>query len=455
MGLIRRYFGTDGIRGQFGVEPMTPEFAFGAGAALGRWLVRRTPEASVVIGRDTRASGPLLEQALATGLDQAGVAVELIGVLPTSAVSIAVVARGASAGVMISASHNPYQDNGIKFFGPDGAKLADEAEAELELLIDAERTGALPGWSFPLNREMEAESWALRLYREVMSRSLPKEFSLGDRRILVDGANGAAWKSAPMVLRGFGAEVETIHCEPNGTNINEACGSQDTAILRQMVRDRGGRWIGLALDGDADRAVLIDEEGSPLDGDDLLAIVGTARQAEGTLPGHRVVATVMSNAGLAESLAQVGVTLERTDVGDRYVLERMVETGAVLGGEQSGHVLFRDLMPTGDGLLTALQVLRVAARTGKPLKELRKVMVKFPQLLVGLKVKRKPPLGELPEVVRAVQEVEKQLGPKGRAFLRYSGTEPKVRLLVEGPPGSDLESLVEIILKPLRECLCS
>ncbi|GAB4245537.1 MAG: phosphoglucosamine mutase [Candidatus Methylacidiphilales bacterium] len=455
MGVARRYFGTDGIRGVFGTEPMTPGFAFAAGAALGRWLVRHHPEPAVIVGRDTRASGSLLEQALATGLDQAGAHVELIGVVPTAAVSVAVLARGASAGVMISASHNPYPDNGIKFFGSNGSKLPDVMEAELELLIDAELSASPPGWSFPLSSSMEAAPWALRLYREALERSLPENFSLNGMRIVVDGANGAAWHSAPYILRSFGAQVEAIHCAPNGTNINEGCGSQDIAGLKQAVKDRGPSWVGLAVDGDADRAVLIDEDGTPLDGDDLLAILGTARQAAGTLTGNRVVATVMSNGGLAQALEQVGVTLERTDVGDRYVLERMEATGAVLGGEQSGHILFRDIMPTGDGLLTALHVLQVSVASGKPLKELRKVLVKFPQVLVSLKVKRKTPLNELPELLAAVRDVESRLQCLGRVHLRYSGTEPKIRLLLEGPPEADLESLSEIILKPLRNQLCS
>ncbi len=455
MGLTRRYFGTDGIRGVFGTEPMTPAFAYAAGAALGRWLVRRSSNAAVIVGRDTRASGTLLEQALASGLDQAGTAVDLIGVLPTAAVSVAVLARSASAGVMISASHNPYPDNGIKFFGPDGAKLPDSTEAELELLIDTELSASPPGWTFPLSSSMDAAPWALRLYREALSRSLPDDFSLGGMRIVVDGANGAAWHSAPSVLQSFGAEVATIHCAPNGTNINESCGSQDTVGLRHTVKDRGSRWIGLAVDGDADRAVLIDEDGHPLDGDDILAIVGTARKKAGNLPNDRVVATVMSNAGLAQCLSHVGVALDRAEVGDRYVLERMTATGTVLGGEQSGHILFRDIMPTGDGLLTALQVLHVATTTRQPLKELRKILVKFPQLLVSLKVKRKTPLADLPEVQAAIRETEARLGQGGRVYLRYSGTEPKIRLLLEGPPGADLETLAELVLKPLRDQLCS
>lgn len=453
--MTRRYFGTDGIRGQFGTEPMTPEFAYAAGAAFGRWLVRRGPNPVVVVGRDTRASGPLLEQALATGLEQAGATPDLIGVLPTAAVSVVTELRSGAGGVMISASHNPYADNGIKFFGGDGRKLPDAVEAELELLIEVERSGPLPGWSFPLNHEDTGVGWAMRLYREALDRTVPENLSLAGFSIIVDGAHGAAWQTAPMILRGYGAEVEAIHCEPNGTNINEGCGSQHPAGLQRMIKDREGRWIGLAVDGDADRCVLVDERGEILDGDDLLAILATARAGEGQIPGGCVVATVMSNGGLETALSRVGIRLERAEVGDRYVLERMEATGAVLGGEQSGHVLFRDRFPTGDGLLTALQVFNVVARTGAPLSELRRVIKKLPQLLVSLRVKRQPPLEQVPGVIAAVREVEARLGTGGRVHLRYSGTEPKVRLLVEGPEGSDLEAAAEIILQPLRKQLCS
>jgi phosphoglucosamine mutase len=451
----RKFFGTDGIRGTFGVEPMTVDFAFATGAALGRWLSRSDKISTVVIGRDTRASGALLEQALASGLDQEGVLVALTGVVPTAAISVATVAHRAAAGIMISASHNPHTDNGIKIFGADGFKLADETEAELENLIESEQSLPLGALTHGMSSNFQALAWALRLYEETLLKTLPSPFSLSGLKVIVDAANGAAWKTSPHLLQSLGAEVVVIHAKPDGTNINTNCGSQHPLSLQKAVREQGGGWIGLAHDGDADRLLMVDEEGRVLDGDDLLAIIGRHMQARGDLKNSRVVATVMSNAGLEESLGEVGVSVERSDVGDRYVMERMRATGAIFGGEQSGHLLFLDLMPTGDGLLSALQLFRVMKEEGRPLVELRKVLQKFPQLLVSQKVTVKTPFEQIPGLQEEIEQVERAMGGRGRVLLRYSGTENKARLLLEAAEAENLENWAEKILKPLRDSLCS
>ncbi|MEM9399222.1 MAG: phosphoglucosamine mutase [Verrucomicrobiota bacterium] len=445
----RKWFGTDGIRGTFGQEPMTPAFAYRVGYALGRYF-QKGGNNQFVIARDTRASGPALQQALSEGIQHAGGKVANLGVIPTGAVALLTMKRGATAGIMISASHNPYEDNGIKCFGHDGFKLTDEAELKIEAIIEQQ-----PGPTSPLaepSLHFEPDLEAFKTYQQHLIETLPADTSLTGLNILVDCGNGAAWKTTPEILTGLGAEVTPIYHSPDGKNINANCGSQHTEELQERVKKTPGA-IGLAHDGDADRFILIDEQGQALDGDDVLALLALDRIARQTLANNTVVATVMSNLGLDEAVAQAGGNVCRTKVGDRYVLETMREHGHVLGGEQSGHMLFLDKMTTGDGLLSALQVFELLVRSKKKLCELRSGMKKYPQKLINLKVTSKPPINELPAVQAAIQEVETDLGREGRALLRYSGTENKIRLLIECKDASKLSPSAEKILQPLRETI--
>jgi len=447
MSTKRKYFGTDGIRGVYGEFPMVPGFAWRCGRAAAQYFAARHSTPLVVIGRDTRASGLILEEALVSGLRAGGAMVQRLGVLPTAAVSLVTVHRGAAAGIMISASHNEAADNGIKFFGPDGFKLDDAAEQILEELIDAapEPTGSFQPESSGFGAELEA----FDLYLNTLRGTLPRGFRLEGCRIAVDAAHGAAWDTTPQLMRELGAEVHCVGVSPDGTNINAACGSLHPEGLADYIRENPGA-IGICHDGDADRLVMIDEKGDPLDGDELMAVVASHALEQGTLKNNTLVATVMSNLGLIEAVEKRGGRVERTSVGDRYVLEAMRAGGHVLGGEQSGHILFLEHLPSGDGLLAALQVLNVVAARGKPLSELRAIMPKYPQKLVGLKVREKRALEGMPQVVAAVREVEQAMGSRGRVLLRYSGTENKVRLLLEYAEAGELDGWAERILEPLR-----
>jgi phosphoglucosamine mutase len=445
--LSRRWFGTDGIRGVYGTDPMTPGFARAAGRAAALYFGNAHPKPLFIIGRDTRLSGPALEQALIEGITAGGGSVRATGVLPTAAVAIAVGAFRAQAGIMISASHNPAADNGIKFFDANGSKLSDEAECAIESLIApaedaAEKNGTI---SFDFDPE------AFDAYRGVLLAGLDGASApLQGLSILVDAANGAAWQTTPKILESLGARVTLLHARPDGRNINERCGSQHPESLAAELRKRNDGSIGLAHDGDADRLVLIDEGGEPLDGDELLAIAALYLQKRGELRNNLVAATVMSNLGLDAALQSHGIRVLRTAVGDRYVLEGMREAGAVLGGEQSGHMLFLGKLGTGDGLLSALQILLALRHEGKTLREARRIMTKFPQLLINEKVGKKVPLEQLPSVQEAVRRVEAGFQGRGRVLLRYSGTENKIRLLLEGPDGKELSALAAQILGPIR-----
>ena len=428
--MSRRYFGTDGIRGRAGEPPITAEFAARLGSALVEVLGIRRPR--VAIGRDTRASGPMLEEALARGIISAGGDVHFLGVLPTPGVAAYVLANGLDAGAVISASHNPAHDNGIKFFSGDGFKLPDETEAAIERQIDAPAVDRPPGASTKVND-------AVSRYAAHALKSLPPDFSLRGLRIAVDCANGAACETTPQVLRTLGAEVHVFHATPDGTNINEGCGSTVAGEISRLVKETGAQ-VGLSHDGDADRLLLCDETGDPLDGDELLAMAGLDLLLRGELPGSTVVATVMSNLGLDEAMEQAGGRVVRTAVGDRYVLEAMRAGGYVLGGEQSGHMIFLRHGTTGDGLVSALQILRLMVESGRPLSELRKVLQKYPQAQRAVAVKNKPPLETVPAVQAAITAAEQALGPRGRVLVRYSGTEPKLRVLLEGREASLLEN---------------
>lgn len=434
----RRYFGTDGVRGRFGDDPITPAFAEKLGRAL---VVTLGENPTVAIGRDTRGSGPALEESLARGIVSAGGNVKLLGVLPTPGVAAFVTAQKMDAGAVISASHNPAGDNGIKFFSGDGFKLPDEAEATIESLLDAQADSSSVG-------KIEPVADAGDSFVEHALRSLPADFRLDGLKLAVDCANGAAFKTTPAALRKLGADVHVFHSDPDGTNINDNCGSTVAGEISRLVKETGVQ-AGLSHDGDADRLLLCDETGDPLDGDELLAIAGLDLLARGELRGNTIVATVMSNLGLDELFESRGGKVLRTAVGDRYVLEAMRGGGYVLGGEQSGHMIFLRYGTTGDGLISALQIFRVMKETGRPLSELRRVLNKYPQAQRAVKVRSKPPMEELSAVRATILAAESALAPRGRVLVRYSGTEPKARILLEGRDAILLEKHADEIAAAL------
>lgn len=450
----REYFGTDGIRGPYGGPVINEEFAARLGAAVAEWVKRGggrgAPGAGqpgggkIFIGRDTRASGVMLERAVAAGLTAGGARPVSLGVLPTPAVARAVRAAGAALGVVITASHNPATDNGIKFFGPDGVKLTDESEARIEQLLESGRGPAAvtpaampgPGAGESTNRALLARPeiaspLAAADYIAAVSRLLPAG-ALAGWRIVLDTANGATCATSPAALRGLGAEVIGMGDAPDGQNINAGVGSEHPGPLAARTLASGAR-LGIAHDGDGDRCILCDERGEVLDGDEILTLLATHALARGALPGKTLVVTVQSNLGVDAALAAAGGRVLRTAVGDRYVSECMLAEGATLGGESSGHIICAEISPTGDGLVAALKVIEVMRATGRPLSALRHALRKFPQRSSALRVRDKKPLESLPVLTGAIAALEKELGARGRVLVRYSGTEAKLRLLVEGP----------------------
>src|SRR3954449_330151 len=433
----RKIFGTDGVRGIANVEPVTAETALRLGRAAAHVFMKLNPRAhpggtrpKIVLGKDTRLSGYMLENALVAGITSLGVDVLIIGPLPTPGVAYITRSLRADAGIVLSASHNSYEDNGIKFFRHDGYKLDDEIERRIEQLVFSGEIDNVRPTAAKIGRATRIDD-ALGRYVEFAKASFPRGMSLEKMRVAVDVANGAAYKSTPCILRELGADVTVVHDEPNGTNINAQCGSTFPEEIQRVVRETGAR-LGITHDGDADRVLLCDENGELVDGDEILAIAAVDLLKSGRLAEQTLVATVMSNFGLDEALAPAGGRVIRTKVGDRYVIEEMVQRNLNLGGEQSGHMIFRDFTTTGDGIISALQVLRIMQSTGKPLSELKQCLKKYPQAQRNLKVKEKRPLEELPTVMKLVGEAEKELSGKGRVLLRYSGTEPKIRLLIEG-----------------------
>jgi len=423
-GLSRKFFGTDGVRGVYGGPVVGEAFAARLGAAAAGWLAARgLGGGRVAIGRDTRASGPSLVHALGGGFAAGGARPLNLGVIPTPAVSLAVVSGGAAFGAVVTASHNPASDNGFKFFGPDGAKLSDEEEAGIESRLPA----AAPTGPFGDLPALDA----LAAYRAAAARILSPG-ALRGWRVALDLANGAACAASPEVFRSLGAELETLGDRPDGANINDGVGSEHPEALASRVRAAGAR-LGVAHDGDGDRCVLCDETGSLLDGDEILTILATDALSRGSLAGRILVVTDQSNLGVDAAVAAAGGRVLRTPVGDRYVAERMRAEGAVLGGESSGHIVCFEVGPTGDGLAAALRVAGVMLATGKPLSELRRVLRKFPQATLALAVREKKPIESLSALRAAIRALEADLGARGRVFVRYSGTESKLRLLVEGP----------------------
>lgn len=447
--MMRKLFGTDGVRGVANLDPMTSETAMQLGRAAAHIFMRRAGRHQIVIGKDTRISGYMLESALMAGICSMGVDVLVVGPMPTPAIAFLTRSLRADAGVVISASHNPYQDNGIKFFSNDGFKLPDDVEARIEELIVSDEIRHLRPTADLIGKAYRIDDAEGR-YIEFAKRSLPKDLDFQGIKLVVDCANGAAYKVAPTVLRELGATVEVIGNKPDGMNINAGCGAVHPEVLQESVR-RHHADIGIALDGDADRAVFVCEQGTVIDGDHVMAALGLDLQQHGLLAKQTLVGTVMSNFGLELSMAKAGIKLIRTPVGDRYLLERMLAEGYNFGGEQSGHFIFLDHNTTGDGLISALQMLSLLKRTKKPLSELAKAMTAVPQVLVNIQVKRKPALESIPEVDRAIQEHNRRLNGSGRVVIRYSGTEPLLRIMVEAEQSSVVKEVADDLARVVRE----
>jgi phosphoglucosamine mutase len=444
--MVRKYFGTDGIRGRAN-GTITPELALKVGQAAGLVFQRGEHRHRVLIGKDTRLSGYMIETALVAGFTSVGMDVLLTGPMPTPAVAMLTRSMRADLGVMISASHNPYDDNGIKLFGPDGYKLSDEIELEIEQLVDSD-VGKKLAKSAALGRAKRIDGVQDR-YIEFAKRTLPRNLSLEGMRIVVDCANGAAYKVAPDALWELGADVVTLGVEPDGFNINKECGSTDPKALSQKVREVRAD-IGIALDGDADRVAMVDERGHVIDGDQLMAVIAASWKEDDRLARPGVVATVMSNLGLERYLGSLGLKLERTAVGDRYVLEHMREHGYNLGGEASGHIILSDYATTGDGLVAALQVLAVVQKQDQPVSQVCHRFEPLPQVLRNVRYKTGKPLDDA-KVRLAIKDAEQRLNGQGRLVIRPSGTEPVIRVMAEGDDKSLVEDVVDGIVEALTD----
>ncbi|MEO9613815.1 MAG: phosphoglucosamine mutase [Nitratireductor sp.] len=445
--MSRRYFGTDGIRGRANSFPMTADVAMKVGMAAGLSFQRGDHRHRVVIGKDTRLSGYMIENALVAGFCAAGMDVFLLGPVPTPAVAMLTRSLRADLGVMISASHNAFQDNGIKLFGPDGYKLSDEIEMRIEGMLDRDLAAEL-AHSDGLGRAKRIDGVHDR-YIEFAKRTLPRSVSLAGMRVVIDSANGAAYKVAPAALWELGAEVYAIHDEPNGVNINAGCGSTHPESLCDKVRELKAD-IGIALDGDADRVLIVDETGAVVDGDQIMAVVADSWHQAGRLAGGGLVATVMSNLGLERHLADQGLTLHRTKVGDRYVVEHMRAHGFNIGGEQSGHIVLSDFSTTGDGLVSALQVLSCIKRSDRPASEVCRKFEPVPQILKNVRFNGGKPL-ETDQVRAVIRDAEDRLGATGRLVIRPSGTEPLIRVMAEGDDPSLVETVVDDIVGVIGE----
>ena len=443
--MARKFFGTDGIRGRTNEGVMTAATAMRVGQAAGTHFLRGGHRHRVVIGKDTRLSGYMMESALVAGFTSVGMDVIMTGPLPTPAIALLTREMRADLGVMISASHNPFEDNGIKLFGPDGYKLSDEAEAAIELLLEQEPLLVQPE---RIGRARRIED-ARGRYIHAVKQSVAADIRFDGLKVVVDCANGAAYQVAPSAIWELGAEVIAMGVEPNGTNINRDVGSTSLDAIKARVVEEGAD-IGIALDGDADRLIVIDEKGRTVDGDQIMGLIASRLKARGDLKGDGVVATVMSNLGLERYLQGIGLTLERTKVGDRYVLERMKEGGFNVGGEQSGHMILTDHGTTGDGTVAALRVLASLVRSGKPASELLHVFDPVPQLLKNVRYSGGKPL-ENETVKQVIAEAEQELEGKGRLVIRPSGTEPVIRVMAEGDDAAQVEAVVDRICDAVKE----
>ena len=442
-------FGTDGIRGKAGEYPMNEEMAGRVGQAVAETFADRDGSTTIIIGRDTRQSGPMLESALVEGITAVGVDVARVGVIPTPGIAFLAPSLKAAAGIVISASHNPYYDNGIKIFNGRGYKLSDEIEAAMEKLI-LENSSKDDHDAVAKKGRVTGASVCVKDYFSFLTNMLSADVSLNNLKIVLDCANGATSGIAPELFSKLGAGVVALSIEPNGKNINHQCGSEHPEILIERVLSTGAD-LGLAFDGDGDRLIAVDEKGGILSGDQILAICARDLKHKGRLKNDLVVSTVMSNMGLGVALEELGILHETSAVGDRYVMEKMIASGAVLGGEDSGHMIFGDVHTSGDGMLTALRLIEALQSAEIKLSDLKGIMTVYPQVLMNVEVKSKPALDSMPAIVKAIKSVESELGDRGRVLVRYSGTQPLCRVMVEGPDETKTQQfctqLSEIIYK--------
>ena len=449
---MARLFGTDGVRGVANIAPMTTEMVLEIGRVAAHICRRHAGgRAIIVIGRDTRLSGAMLENALTAGVCSMGVDVVLLGPMPTPGIAFLTRHMRADMGIVISASHNPFEDNGIKIFSRDGAKLPDAEEDEIENLIASGSCREIRPTGGEIGVAKRIEDPSSR-YVAFCKETFPGGLSLEGMRIAMDCANGATYRVAPAVFSELGAAVETLHCAPNGTNINKRCGSQHTESLRDRVIESAAT-IGLAFDGDGDRLIALDEKGRELTGDQIVAICASMYKERGWLNNNLVITTVMSNFGFLVALKNLGIEHGASKVGDRYVLEMMKERGAVIGGEPSGHMIFLNHHTTGDGIISALQLLACMRQAGRPLSELAGIVTLAPQKSINVDVKEKPPLEELPALQQAIRIAERELAGKGRVLIRYSGTQPMCRVMVEGPTEEITGRLAERLAESVRKLL--
>lgn len=444
--MSKKYFGTDGIRGEVGKDPITPEFILRLGWAVGR-VFADEGHGFVLIGKDTRISGYMFEALLEAGLSAAGVDIRLLGPMPTPAIAYLTRTLRAKVGIVISASHNPYHDNGIKFFSVDGTKLPDELEHKIEALIDSPMSTVE---SAKLGKARRVEDASGR-YIEYCKSTIPSSMDFNGMRIVVDCANGATYHVAPHVFSEIGAEVVTIGTEPNGVNINDDCGATQPHLLAEKVIEYRAD-LGIALDGDGDRLIMVDHKGEIVDGDELIYIIAKSNQRAGRLKGD-VVGTKMTNLGMEHSLKKLGINLLRANVGDRYVMEMLKKHDGILGGEGSGHIICLDKTTTGDGTIAALQVLAEIKQTGKTLHELKSDMMKYPQVLINVRVSKKVNVEEVEEIQNEVNKVTKKLGENGRVLLRASGTEPLIRVMVEGKDETEVTQYANDLAEAVKKAI--
>lgn len=445
----KKLFGTDGVRGIANQEPMTSEMAMKLGRAAAYLFKNKAGRHRIVIGKDTRLSGYMLESALTSGICSMGVDVLLVGPFPTPGIAFLTRSLRADAGVVISASHNSFEDNGIKFFSREGLKLPDEMEHQMEDLIFSGKIDAIRPTAGEIGKAFRVDDAEGR-YIEFVKNSLPKGLTLEGITVVVDCANGAAYKVAPTILRELDAKVIVLGDEPDGMNINQGCGSTHPEVIQKAVRDRQAH-VGIAHDGDADRAIFTSETGELVNGDQIMAALAVSMKKARRLHKNTLVTTVMSNMGLDRAMKEAGIQVVKTAVGDRYVLERMLRYGYNFGGEQSGHLIFLDYNTTGDGLITAVQVLALMKTTGKSLSKLTKVMTNFPQVLVNVRVKERRDLATVPKVKQQMERLEKKLDGSGRLLVRYSGTEPLVRIMIEGEREPEIRKWADDLAGTIRD----
>lgn len=446
-----KLFGTDGIRGVANQHPMTAKMALNVGRAVAQFFRKDHARPKIIIGKDTRISGDMLEAAMVAGICSVGGEPYLAGPIPTPGVAFLTASMGADAGIVISASHNPFYDNGIKIFKHDGHKLSDETEAELEQLIRDDNMAAMCE-SVRETGRVHFLADAGERYADFLEKAIPADCRLSGMKIVMDCSNGATYQVAPNVFAELGADVTPLFVSPDGKNINDNCGSQHPEVLKKRVAENKAH-IGLAFDGDGDRLIAVDEQGNVITGDQILAICAKVMKQKGLLKNDLVVSTVMSNIGFRLALKEIGIRHIMADVGDRYVMKEMLASGGVIGGEDSGHMIFLDHHTTGDGILTALKLIEAMKAEDRPLSELAKIMSVFPQILMNVDVKTKPEIETVPEIMDAIRSVEARLGEKGRVLVRYSGTQPLCRVMVEGPTQEETQQYCQEIVAVVEEVL--